>query len=83
MKNKESSNKLEDLVLDGVEKVTISFYGLYNVDNEPIPKKDEYSVVTDWNGITKCVIRTKKIFILQFKDVDERLVNISGESDKS
>ena len=56
---------------------------MYKVDNEPIPKKDEYSVVTDWNGIAKCVIRTKEIFVLPFKDVDERLASIEGEGDKS
>ncbi|WP_283594077.1 ASCH domain-containing protein [Paraclostridium bifermentans] len=54
-------------------------YDLYKVDNESIPKKDEYSIVADWNSIAKCVIRTKDIFILPFKSVDERLANIEGE----
>ncbi|EQK42040.1 ASCH domain protein [[Clostridium] bifermentans ATCC 638] len=54
-------------------------YDLYKVDNESIQKKYEYSIVTDWNGIAKCVIRTKDIFIVPFKSVDERLANIEGE----
>lgn len=37
--NKEIANQLEDLVLDGVEKVTTLLYGLDNVDNKPIQKK--------------------------------------------
>lgn len=81
--NEKSANKLADLVLGGVKKGTTSLYDLYKVDNEPIPKKDEYSVVTDWNGTAKCVIRTKEIFVLPFTDVDERLANIEGEGDKS
>ncbi|MDU3338008.1 ASCH domain-containing protein [Paraclostridium bifermentans] len=77
--NEKSANKLAGLVLDGVKKGTTSLYDLYKVDNEPIPKKDEYNVVTDWNGIAKCVIRTKEIFVLPFKDVDERLASIEGD----
>lgn len=77
--NKEIANRLEYLVLDGVEKITTSFYDLYNLDNKPIPKKDEHSVVTDWNSIAKCVIRTKKIFVLTFKYLYERLENIEVE----
>lgn len=37
--NKEIANQLEDLVLDGVEKVTKLLYGLDNIDNKPIQKK--------------------------------------------
>lgn len=65
--NKEIANQLEYLVLDGVEKITTSFYDLYNLDNEAIPKKDEPSVVTAWNSITKCVIRTKKFLYYHSK----------------
>lgn len=50
MKNKEIANKLEDLVLDGIEEVTTSFYDLYNVDNEPIQKK---IFVLQFKGVDK------------------------------
>lgn len=81
--NKESANNLAKLVISGSKSGTSSLYDIYKIENEELPKDDEYSVITDWNGIAQCVIRTKKVMILPFKDVTAESAKSEGEGDKS
>lgn len=81
--DEKSANNLAKLVREGVKRGTTSLYDWYSVDNEELPKVGCYSVITDWNGIAQCIIRTKKVTILPFKDVNEELAKIEGEGDKS
>lgn len=81
--NEESANSLAKLVKEGTKRGTASLYELYKIENEELPMVDGHSIITDWNGIAQCVIRTKKITILPFKNVSEELANIEGEGDKS
>lgn len=81
--NERSANNLAELVREGTKRGTTGLYDLYKIDNEELPLVDSYSVITNWNGIAQCIIRTKKVTILPFKDVNEELANIEGEGDKS
>lgn len=81
--DEKSANNLANLVKKGIKKGTASLYDLYKISDEDIPKEDEYSVIINWDGIAKCIIKNKKVYILPFKDVDERLAFIEGEGDKS
>lgn len=81
--NKESADKLADLVCLGIKRGTTSLYELYELENEDIPEEGSYSIVTNWDGIAKCIIKNKKVYILPFKDVDSTLAYIEGEGDKS
>lgn len=81
--DEKSANNLATLVIDGIKKGTTSLYDLYKIDNEPIPAAGEYSIITNWDGLAQCIIKSKKIFIIPFKDVDEELASIEGEGDKS
>jgi uncharacterized protein YhfF len=81
--NEKSAAKLAKLVVEGTKRGTTGLYDLYMKDNGKIPMVDEYSVVTDFNGIAQCIIRNKKVTKLPFKDVDEELAYIEGEGDKS
>jgi uncharacterized protein YhfF len=74
--NEKDANKLADLVVAGIKRGTAGLLDLYLLDNEDIPKLGEYSIVTNWDGIAKCVIKTKKIHSLPFNEVDEHLVFI-------
>ncbi len=55
----------------------------YEYFDEEIPKSDEYSIITDYEGNPKCIIRTTKVLQLNFDEVNERLAYIEGEGDKS
>lgn len=81
--NESSANNLAKLVIEGTKRGTASLYELYKIEKEELPTVNCYSIITDWNGIAQCIIRTKKITILPFKDVNEELANIEGEGDKS
>ena len=76
--DEKNANELANLVVEGVKRGTTSLYELYKIDNEETPKKDQYSIVTDWNGVAQCIIKNKNIYILKFKDVDDRLAYIEG-----
>jgi uncharacterized protein YhfF len=81
--NEKSANELAQLVLDGTKRGTTSLYYWYEKDKEPVPAEGGLSIITDWDGTAKCIIRTKKVTILPFKDVNDELANIEGEGDKS
>lgn len=81
--NEKSANDLAELVKQGIKRGTAGLYDLYKLDNEELPAADSYGVITDWDGIAQCIIRTKKVTILPFKDVNDELAEIEGEGDKS
>lgn len=81
--NERDANELAKLVLEKIKRGTTSLYYLYELGNEELPKEGNFSVITDWNGIAQCIIRTKKVTILAFKDISEEFAKIEGEGDKS
>lgn len=81
--NEESANNLASLVKQGIKRGTASLHYLYKIDNEPVPKVGDYSIITNFDGKAECIIRNKKVTILPFKNVDEELAYIEGEGDKS
>lgn len=81
--NKENANNLAKLVKQGDKRGTTSLFYWYEVEKEEFPKVGNHSVITNWNGIAECIIRTKKVTILPFKDVNNELAEIEGEGDKS
>jgi len=81
--NEQSSNDLAKLVREGIKRGTTSLNYWYDVKNEELPTEDTHSSITDWSGIAQCIIKTKKVTVLPFKDVNEKFAQIEGEGDKS
>lgn len=81
--NESSANELVELVLRGKKKATASSYWVYEAGIEPMPKEDDYSIVTDWNGIAKCIIRSTKVQVIPFNKMTEDLAKQEGEGDLS
>ncbi|WP_461613174.1 ASCH domain-containing protein [Clostridium sp. Marseille-QA1073] len=81
--DEKSANELAELVLQGTKRGTASLYYWYKEGREGLPKADEYSIIINWQGIAKCIIKTTKIEIIPFKDVTEKFASIEGEGDKS
>ena len=81
--NKKDADSLAELVIQGIKRGTTSLVHSYEVENEDFPKIGELSIVTDWEGNPKCIIKTIKIDRLKFSDVDEKFAFIEGEGDKS
>ena len=68
------NNKLVELVLLGNKTATTS---LYEKDN--IPVIGEESIITYDNGKYACVVKTRKVIITEFKNINEELSNLEGE----
>lgn len=81
--NEEDANNLAELVKQGIKRATTSLYYLYEIEGDTLPEDGDLSVITDWYGQAQCIIETKKVTIVPFKEVTEEFANIEGEGDKS
>lgn len=77
----ESANKLLNLVLEGKKRATSSSYPGYLVEGDPIPKVGDMSVITDWDGNPRCVIKTTKVQIIPFNEITFDLASLEGEDE--
>ena len=77
------ANELAKLVCDGIKKATASLYYWYESGKEVLPLADDINIITDWDGIALCVIKTKKVTVLPFKEVNSEMAFTEGEGDKS
>ena len=75
------SNELLDLVLIGKKRATASSYSSYKIEDRPLPKKGDLSIVTNFYGIPRCVIETTEITIMPFKDITFDICSREGEDD--
>jgi uncharacterized protein YhfF len=81
--NKEDADNLAELVKQGVKRATTGLYYLYEIEGEALPKVGDISIIIDWQGKAQCIIETKKVTLLSFKEVNEEFAEIEGEGDKS
>lgn len=77
------SDKLAELVLQGVKTATSSLYALYEIGQEPLPEEGDYSVILDSNAEAKCIIITTKVYVTSFDKVTEKHAYKEGEGDRS
>lgn len=76
-------DKLAALVKSGIKTATCSALILYELENEPIPKQGDYSVILDSADNAVCIIRTNKVYIESFDCVSEEHAFKEGEGDRS
>ena len=74
---------LADLVLKDIKTATASAYPLYAADGEDLPQAGQYSVILNAKEEAVCVIRTEKVFVVPFDQVDARHAWKEGEGDRS
>ncbi|MCI6692400.1 MAG: ASCH domain-containing protein [Clostridium sp.] len=75
------ANKLLKLVLEGKKKATSSSFEAYEKEGSNLPKIGDLSIVTDWDGNPRCIIETKNITIIPFKDITYDICSREGEDD--
>ena len=74
-------NYLLDLVLKGQKKATASSVLGYQIEGEEISKEGNLSVITDWDGNPRCVIKTTRVRIIPYKDITFDIAKLEGEDD--
>ncbi|MEE9364002.1 MAG: ASCH domain-containing protein [Cellulophaga sp.] len=81
--NEKDANVCAKLVVKGIKQATShSLLGL-QLRKEPLPKIGDFSVITDWNGKAKCIVKTTKVKLIPFFSVTDEIAKIEGEGDKS
>jgi uncharacterized protein YhfF len=78
---KELANELLRLVLIGQKKATTSSLWSYELEGERIPEVGDLSIVTDWEYVPRCVIKTTAVHILPFLDITYDICKREGEDD--
>lgn len=76
--NKKSADELLKLVLSGKKKATCSSVYEWQADNHA-PKAGDLSIVTDWDGMPACIIKTLKVETLPFCEMTFELCSKEGE----
>ncbi len=74
-------NELLDLVLQGKKRATSSSLASFRAEGTAVPEEGELSVITDWDGHPRCVIRTTKVRVIPYKDIPFGLARLEGEDD--
>ena len=74
-------NELLDLVLQGKKRATTSSLAGFRAEGTAVPEEGELSVITDWDGHPRCVIRTTKVRVIPYKDIPFGLARLEGEDD--
>jgi uncharacterized protein YhfF len=81
--NETDANELAELVIEGTKRATASLYDGYAFEKEEVPIVGDHSVIIDWDGTARCIIKTTVISIVPFKDVSTEFAATEGEGDKS
>ncbi|NLK46371.1 MAG: ASCH domain-containing protein [Treponema sp.] len=67
------------LILCGKKRAFTSALESFKLNNEKLPQKNAFSVLTDWNGEPKGIIQTTNVTILPFEDVTWEMAQKEGE----
>ena len=78
-RNEEESDRLLKLVLRGKKRAATSSYTGYKVTGEDIPEKGQYCIITDWDGIPRAVVRTTRVTVVPFNEINEEMAQREGE----
>ncbi len=81
--NKADADELAELVVQGVKRATAGALWSYEDEDEPLPQVGDCSVITDWEGNARCIIRTTEVEVVPFEAVSEEFAATEGEGDGS
>ena len=76
-------DELAGLVCRGIKAATSSAFELYALENEPLPKVGDFSVILGSRDEAWCIIRTARVYTVPFCEVPARHAFLEGEGDRS
>ncbi|MDO4460427.1 MAG: ASCH domain-containing protein [Clostridia bacterium] len=74
-------NALLALVLEGKKKATCSSKFAFDSGEEVMPEIGKLSVITDWDGNPRCVVKTTNIRFLKFNEMTFDIAKLEGEDE--
>lgn len=79
----EIANTCLDLVMEGRKRASAhSLLGL-QLRGEPLPRIGDLTIITDWEGRARCIIRTTKVTLKPFFAIGPAEARLEGEGDGS
>ena len=81
--NEEEANRLLKLVLSGKKRaISHSLLGL-QYRKEALPKIGDFTVLTDWDGDAKCIVRTVAVRLKPYFAIRSSYAKLEGEKNGS
>lgn len=78
-----SPDYLAQLVIDGVKTATCSGHIFYELENEPLPTTNDYSIILNSNDEPVAIIRTTEVTLTPMNEVPEEFAIAEGEGDQT
>lgn len=76
-----SPDELAQLVIDGIKTATCSGHVLYEIENEPIPAPNDYSIILNSKDEPVAIIKTVEVTLTPMNEVSEEFAIAEGEGD--
>ncbi|MGP4060188.1 ASCH domain-containing protein [Halobacillus sp. H74] len=77
------ADHLARLVMDGVKTATCSSREAYRIESEPLPKKEDHSIILNSSDEPVAIIKTTNVDIVPFNEVSEEFARAEGEGNRS
>ncbi|MDQ1912612.1 ASCH domain-containing protein [Paenibacillus sp. GD4] len=74
---------LAHLVIDGVKSATCSGLIFYEIENEPLPSTEDYSIILNSNDEPVAIIKTVDVRVIPMNEVPEEFAVAEGEGDRT
>lgn len=74
---------LAQLVINGVKTATCSGLIFYEIENEPLPSVEDYSVILNSKDEPLAIIKTVDVKIMPMNEVPEGFAIAEGEGDRT
>lgn len=81
--NLDIADRLLGLYLSGSKRAGSGLVADYKHNNDPLPKVGDFWIILDSKLIPRCIVKTTRIQICNFKDVGEEVAVAEGEGDLS
>ena len=78
-----TQDELIDLVLHGPKRATAALVLEFEAAGDPLPEVGCHSIVLDGSGRPRCVVRTTRVDIRPFAEVDAQFAWDEGEDDRT
>ncbi|WP_404408072.1 ASCH domain-containing protein [Jeotgalibacillus malaysiensis] len=79
----ETPDYLAKLVIDGIKTATCSGLIFYELENEPLPAVDDYSIILSSKDEPLAIIRTSQVDLMPMNEVPEEFAIAEGEGDRT
>jgi uncharacterized protein YhfF len=74
---------LAKLVIDGIKTATCSGYIFYELENEPLPTTEDYSIILNSDDKPLAIIKTVEVTLTPMNEVTEEFAVAEGEGDRT